>query len=401
MKTLLSLPILGPVANAADYSDAGPTSSTGARHIAVIGAGAFGGWTALNLLRSGARVTLIDAIEAGNPLASSGGETRVIRHAYEQRIYVDMVVRSLELWRESDRRWGTHLFNQKGVLFMGKDREFIDSATAHMASAGVDIEIIQGDQISRRYPQMNPENIEWAVYEPNAGYLTARRACLAVRDAFIAEGGSYRLATVTPGAISKGEMEALRLHDGDNVQADQYVFACGPWLKELFPDVIGDLISITKQEVYYFRPPVSLNKAFNEDLPVWAEVGNPFYYGIPGHQGLFKIADDTRGPEVDPTTHSRAPTPSGIARARAFMEYRYPAMEGAELVDSRVCQYTESKDYNFIVDHHPRAENVWLVGGGSGHGFKHGPVLGEMIAAQVMGTKIPEATFVLSRFNTA
>ena len=396
----MSLPVLSSAAHSSDKSSSKAITTTGTKqHIVVVGAGAFGGWAALNLLRNGARVTLIDAIEAGNPLASSGGETRVIRHAYEQRIYVDMVVRALEMWKENDQRWGTQLFHQKGVLFMGQDRGFIDSATIHMESAGVDIEVFQGSEISRRYPQLNPENLKWAVFEPDAGYLTARRACIAVRDAFIAEGGNYQLATVVPGAIKNGEMSGLELKGGGSLQADQYVFACGPWLKELFPEVIGDLITVTRQEVYYFKPPASISKAFNEDLPVWAEVGDPFYYGIPGHDGMFKMGDDTRGPEVDPTTHSRAPTASGIAAARAFMEYRFPAMKDAQMVDSRVCQYSESRDYNFIVDRHPEADNTWLVGGGSGHGFKHGPALGEMIAGQVLGSIKPEASFLISRFG--
>ncbi len=399
-KFLMSLPVIGRVLHPSGLSaDITVPARRTPQHIIVIGAGAFGGWTALNLLRKGARVTLIDAIEAGNPLASSGGETRVIRHAYEQRIYVDLVVRALELWRLNDIRWDMQLFNQKGVLFMGRDREFIDQATVHMESAGVEIEILEGSEISRRFPQLNPENLNWAVYEPQAGYLTARRACMAVRDAFIGEGGEYRLAKVQPGDISAGEMTGIRLQDDSKLTADQYIFACGPWLKELFPDVIGELIKVTRQELYYFKPPVSQNTAFNEDLPVWAEVGEPFFYGIPGYHGMFKIGDDTRGPEVDPTTQSRAPTPSGIASARRFMEYRFPAMKGAELVDSRVCQYSESQDYNFIVDRHPEAENTWLIGGGSGHGFKHGPALGEMIADQVLGDKPLEETFLLSRFT--
>ncbi len=399
MKYLMSLPVLGGALKPSGASASKARPATGPKqHIVVIGAGAFGGWTALNLLRQGARVTLVDAIEAGNALSSSGGETRVIRHAYEQRIYVDMVVRALELWKESDKRWGTHLFHQKGVLFMGQERQFIDAATVHMEAAGVEIEIIQGSEISRRYPQMNPENLRWAVYEPDAGYLMARLATMAVRDAFIAEGGNFQLVTAKPGPVNNGEMGALQLHTGGSLTADQYVFACGPWLKELFPEVLGDLIKVTRQELYFFRPPASQREAFNQDLPVWAEVGSPFYYGIPGYNGEFKIGDDTRGPEVDPTTQSRAPTASGIAAVRAFMEYRFPPMKGAEMVDSRVCQYSESKDYNFIVDRHPAAENAWLVGGGSGHGFKHGPALGELIAGQVLGNRKPEATFMLSRF---
>jgi monomeric sarcosine oxidase len=400
VKSILSLPILSGVSRISTASNPNSSIKPGSQqHVVVIGAGAFGGWTALNLLRKGVRVTLVEAIEAGNPLASSGGETRVIRHAYEQRIYVDMVVRALELWKENDKRWGTKLFRQKGVLFLGQSREFIDTATIHMKSAGVKIEVLKGSEIARRFPQFNPKDLEWAVFEPDAGYLTARQACLAVRDAFIAEGGDYQLGQVVPGAIKQGEMGPLALQNGGRLLADQYVFACGPWLKKLFPETFAELITVTRQELYYFKPPASQNEAFNEDLPVWAIVGDPFFYGIPGNNGLFKIGDDTRGPEVDPTTQRRTPTASGIARAREFMERRFPAMRGAEMVDSRVCQYSESKDYNFIIDHHPDAENVWLVGGGSGHGFKHSPALGEMIAGQVLGNRKPEPSFLLSRFS--
>ncbi len=394
----MSAPIIGSSVSPSGLT-AVQANSTKPKHIIVIGAGAFGGWSALNLLRKGARVTLIDAIEAGNPLASSGGETRVIRHAYEQRIYVDLVVRALEMWKENDRRWGTRLFNQKGVLFMGQEREFIDAAMTHMEAAGVNIEILQGADIAQRYQQLNPENLKWAVYEPDAGYLTARLACIAVRDAFIEEGGEYRLARVAPGAISAGEMAGVLLEDGSRLQADQYVFACGPWLKELFPEVFADLIKVTRQELYFFKPPAEHSKAFNQDLPVWAEVGTPFFYGIPGNGGVFKIGDDTRGPEVDPTTQSRSPTQTGIDKARAFMEYRFPAMKNASLVDARVCQYSETKDYNFIIDRHPQAQNTWLAGGGSGHGFKHSPALGEMIADQVLGNRPSEEKFTLSRFS--
>lgn len=398
MKYLMSVPVIGSVISSSRGA-AMQTKPGTQKHIIVIGAGAFGGWSALNLLRKGARVTLIDAIEAGNPLASSGGETRVIRHAYEQRIYVDMVVRALQMWKENDRRWGTRLFNQKGVLFMGQKRDFIDAAMTHMEAAGINIEILQGDEIAQRFPQLNPENLKWAVYEPDAGYLNARLACIAVRDAFIEEGGEYRLAKVSPGVISGGEMGGVLLQDGGRLQADQYVFACGPWLKELFPQVFADRMKITRQELYFFKPIGDQSQALIQDLPVWAEVGDPFFYGIPGNDGVFKIGDDTRGPEVDPTTQNRNPTQSGIDKARAFMEYRFPAMKNASLVDARVCQYSESSDYNFIIDRHPDAQNTWLAGGGSGHGFKHGPALGEMIADQVLGNRPPEQTFVLSRFS--
>lgn len=368
-------------------------------HIVVVGAGAFGGWTALNLLRSGARVTLLDARGAGNDLASSGGDTRVIRHAYEQPIYVDLAARALQLWKQYDHEWGTQLFRPKGVLFFGRDRTFIDSAKPLMDAAGVNTELLNASELSRRFPQINTDSLNWAVYEPGAGYLTANIASIAVRDAFVAEGGDYRVAEVKPGKIHQGEMADIQLVGDKELRADQYVFACGPWLGTLFPEVLESLITVTRQEVYYFKPPAAKMTSFCNDLPVWAEVDERFYYGIPGHRGLFKIADDTRGPKTDPDTQSREPAAGAIESVRDYLKFRFPDLKDADMVKAHICQYTESKDYNFIVDRHPDAENVWLVGGGSGHAFKHGPALGELIAGQVLGTDQPVQAFALSRFD--
>jgi glycine/D-amino acid oxidase-like deaminating enzyme len=132
---------------------------------------------------------------------------------------------------------------------------------------------------------------------------------------------------------------------------------------------------------------------------VWADHGTQFWYGIPGNEWRgFKLADDTRGPPFDPTAGERIPSAAGIAAARAYLSYRFPALKAAPLVEARVCQYEQSPDEHFIIDRHPRAANAWLVGGGSGHGFKHGPAVGELVAGLVLagGTAAPE--FRLSRF---
>ncbi len=397
LRSMLSVPLLaGLLERRAGRSDQRRRRGR-PLHVAVVGAGAFGGWTALHLLRAGARVTLWEAIEAGNPLASSGGESRVIRHAYRQRIYVDMAAHALELWQEASRRWQRPLFIQRGVLFMGQDTDFLDDARRHMQAAGVAHEMLEPVQLAKRHAGFNPEGIGWALYEPEAGYLAARLACEAVRDAFVAEGGEYRLGRVRPGRVVGGELAGLELPAGDRLQADQYVFACGPWLRQLFPELLAAHLKVTRQEVYFFRGSGAKVDALARGFPVWAEVGERFWYGIPAADGLFKIADDSRGPEVDPSTQSREATPAGIAAARQFLGYRFPALGTAHHVDSRVCQYTETPDGHFIADRHPGAGNAWLLGGGSGHGFKHGPALGERMAEQVLGQRAVEPQFGLAR----
>lgn len=371
-------------------------------HVAVVGAGAFGGWAALHLLRQGARVTLVDAWGPGNSRASSGGDTRVIRGTYGPRpIYTRLAARALTLWREHERRWRRKLYRPIGVLwFAGADDAYEKAALPVLREAGLAFEELTAAEVARRYPQLNPEHVRWAILEKDAGYLTARLACEAVLDAFLAGGGEYHQRGAEPGPVAQGAMRGLRLSDGTTIGADSYVFACGPWLGKLFPDAVGDRLRVTRQEVFFFGTPAGDARFHEETLPVWADHGPRFMYGIPGNQWRgFKVADDTRGPPFDPTTGERSPTAEGIRAAREYLAFRFPALGDAPLLEARVCQYENTPDEDFLLDRHPLAANAWLVGGGSGHGFKFGPALGEIVARCVLGSAKPDATFSLARFD--
>ncbi len=372
-------------------------------HVAVIGAGVFGGWTALSLLRKGARVTLIDAWGPGHSRASSGGETRVIRASYgDQKIYVDMVARALELWRDNERKWGTKLLIPCGSLRLRKDDSYAAVAMPLLRDAGLAPEGLSPDEAQRRFPQINMEGVGWAMYEPDAGYLLARRACAAVYRAFLEEGGSYRAMAVRATDLEDGLPEGLFLSDGTYQLADQYVFACGPWLPELFPETLAGKIRPNRQEVYYFGTPVD-EAGFGDDrMPCFLDgVVSPSYYGIPGNEwrGLKIAGGSPDAPSFDPTTGDRRVSPKLVDNARKYMAMRFPKMKGAPLVESKVCQYESSPDENFIVDQHPSASHVWILGGGSGHGFKHGPALGERVAATVLGERPRDPEFSLARFH--
>jgi monomeric sarcosine oxidase len=371
-------------------------------HIVVVGAGAFGGWTALFLRRRGARVTLLDAWGPGNSRASSGGETRVIRATYGPRaVYTQLAVRALTLWTEHERRWHQQLFHRIGVLWLVEgDDQFEKAALPILREARVAFEELEGAEVARRFPQINCAQVGWAIFEKDAGYLTARRACAAVLEGFLAEGGEYRqLAVQGPIAPAAGALAGVGLSDGSRLTADGFVFACGPWLGSLFPDVIGERVRATRQEVFFFGTPAGDRRFTETALPVWADHGTRFMYGIPGNEWRgFKVADDTRGPIFDPTGGERAPSPEALQVARDYVGYRFPALQGAPLLESRVCQYEESPDEHFIIDRHPQAANAWLVGGGSGHGFKHGPAVGELVARLVLTGEAPHEQFRLSRF---
>jgi sarcosine oxidase len=397
------MPRLGTAAAAASSpappSAPPPASSTAPASIAVVGAGAFGAFAALALRRLGAKVTLLDAWGPGNSRASSGGETRVLRAVYADRIYVELAARAFERWADLERRTGRTFFHPTGALWMVADAsDFVAKAAENLRAVGFPYARLETAAAARRFPQIGFEGVRWALWEERAGFLLARQACAAAVEALVAAGGEYRLARVEPGAVAGGRMGAVRLGDGSRLGADAYVFACGPWLGELFPDVLGPKIAPTRQEVFFFGTPAGDPRFEPPAMPVWIEVGERLIYGIPGNERRgFKVADDTRGPLFDPTNGQRTVSPEGLARARDLLRRRFPALAGAPLVETRVCQYENSPDQNFVLDRHPAATNAWLVGGGSGHGFKFAPAWGEQIADTVLGRRAVEPFFSLAR----
>ena len=368
----------------------------------VVGAGAFGGWTALALLRAGMRVTLVDAWGAGHARASSGGETRIIRAVYGGvPIYSEMAARALVLWREAEQQWNRRVLFRTGTLWMcATDDAYVRSSIEPMKAVGLPLEQLSPDEAARRYPQMSFRDVRTVFFEPEAGYITARAACELVRETFVREGGEYTQAWARPGAMAGARLSSVMLSDGSTLDPDRFVFACGPWMAQVFPGAIGRRLVATRQEVFFFGAPPGDTRYDFGALPVWMYFGDRYVYGVPGHERRgVKVADDTAGEEVDPTAMERAPSPAGLAGARAILRERFPALAHAPLVEARVCQYEASSDMHFLVDRHPQFENVWLVGGGSGHGFKMGPALGEHVAALMQGRMAVHPLFAYGRLR--
>jgi sarcosine oxidase len=375
--------------------------------IAVIGAGAFGGWTALHLLERGARVSLLDAWGPGNSRSSSGGETRIMRGAYgPDQPYTKLAARALKLWTKYEKRWKQQFLHRTGVLWMVSDRDdsFERGSIAMLRQAKAKFQELSKTEMKKRWPQINFGSIHWGIYEPECGYLDARASCQAVVEAFVDQGGSYRQVAVSSDGLENAgpgsRLRSIELSDGTHLKADHYVFACGPWLGKLFPETLGKVIRATKQDIFFFGPPAGDSRFTDAHLPVWADHHDRFIYGIPGsNRRGFKVADDTRGPAFDPTSGERVVSPATLKRLREYIAFRFPGMKDAPLIETRVCQYEQTPDSNFVVDRHPRMENVWLLGGGSGHGFKHGPALGEMMAELILKDDEPNPVWRLSRFR--
>src|SRR5258708_2650181 len=370
--------------------------------VAVVGAGVFGAWTAYQLRRSGKRVVLIDAYGAGNSRSSSGDESRIIRMGYgADEIYTRSALRSLQLWRELFARVDQPLFHQTGVLWLAHEDDPYPLNTAKtLEKVGIPFERLTTAEVSQRYPQVGLERISWAMLEPVSGVLMGRRAVRAVTFAAIKTGVEYlQDAVKTPGGgtgvppvdhaqdarSTRQKLNEIRTESGRRISAGNYAFACGPWLPKIFPGLLADRIHPTRQEVFYFGTPAGDRSFTAPALPTWIDFKDETY-GLPEleRRGI-KIAVDRHGSEFDPDTGDRVVTSEGLAEVRECLARRLPALKGAPVTEARVCQDENTSNGDFLIDLHPEFDNVRLVGGGSGHGFKHGPVVGEYVAARIEG----------------
>lgn len=359
------------------------------RHDAIIvGAGVFGTWTAWHLLRQGRKVLLLDAAGPAHVCASSGGETRMMRTAYgPDETYTRLAWDSLEDWRSLSGRSASPVFHPIGVLFLfARIEPYVTASIDVNKRLGIPIETLDHPTLARRYPQVVWDGVEIGLYEPDRGALMARRAVQTLQQEFIAAGGEYRQLGVLPPKTGK-TLETIATVSGETLQADRFVFACGPWLPKVFPDLLGTRIFTTRQEVFYFQRQAGDMRFSPEQLPAWADFnGDDMYYGMPDFEGRgFKVAHDAHGAPFEPDTGDREATASGLAEVRAYMERRFPRMARQPLSATDVCQYENSSNGDLLVDRHPTCENVWLVGAGSGHGFKHGPAVGRYAAQLVTG----------------
>jgi len=355
--------------------------------VAVVGSGVFGSWTAWHLQRAGQSVALLDAYGPASSRASSGGETRILRMGYgPDELYTRWAWRSLTQWKALAARTGERLFHETGVLWMAHEEDARSRATLEtLAHAGVPHERLDRSELQRRWPQIRFGDVTWGIHEPHGGALMARRSVQALAGEVARRGGDVRIAAVDP-PTGQGSLAEVLLSDGTHLRARSFVFALGPWLGKLFPDLLADRIFPTRQEVFYFGAPAGDARFAPPAFPTWIDFVDEVY-GIPDVEARgFKVAPDAHGPRFDPDTGERRVSAEGLAAARAFLARRFPVLKDAPLVASEVCQYENTSNGDFLVDRHPSWENVWLVGGGSGHGFKHGPALGEYAAARVLGT---------------
>jgi sarcosine oxidase len=366
----------------------------------VVGAGVFGAWTAWYLRKAGQKVLLLDAFGAAHARASSGGESRLTRGSYgSDEVYTRLALNSLAQWKWLSDQAGLPVFHPTGVLFFFQKREaYVDQSLEVHARLKLPTQTLERAALEAKYPQVNWKDITVGLLEPQFGVLMARRAVQTLVRQFVKAGGEYRVAAVKPPAADK-PLAQVELGDGSTVSAAHYVFACGPWLPKLFPRLLGPRIFPTRQEVFFFAPPAGDARFGLGALPGWADFNNgDIFYGMPDIESRgFKVAHDKHGPAIDPDRGDRVASPGALADVRAYLAKRFPALANAPLNEERVCQYENSSNGDLLIDRHPAAGNVLLVGAGSGHGFKHGPEVGRYAAELLTGKlKAPEARFSLA-----
>lgn len=382
-----------------------PMMSRMGEHVAIVGAGVFGAWTAHHLQQQGHRVTLIDAWGPAHSRASSGGESRLTRAAYgRDAIYTRMAKDSLPQWKALSAVSGLPILVACGILFFfPTDEPYVHESIAAHRELGLATEVLTRAEMTRRFPMIDFDGITVGLYEPAFGALMARRSVLTLVERFVTAGGAYQKGFVQPPRPVGDQLHEVLLSSGERITADRFVFAAGPWLPKLFPKVIGPRIEPTRQEVFYFATPAGDRRFLPGAMPGWADFnGGDIFYGFPDLETRgAKFAHDQHGASVDPDTQDRRPTEAALAEIIAFRDRRFPLLAGAPLIGAEVCQYENSSNGDFLIDMHPDWPNVLLLGGGSGHGFKHGPEVGRHAAALLFGSAKPEPRFSLATKSEA
>jgi sarcosine oxidase len=351
----------------------------------VVGAGVFGSSVAHRLTLAGWGVTLVDRYPPGHVRAASGDESRLIRFSHgEDGWYTRSARRARGLWRELEEQTGAEVLVETGVAWLVRNEDGWEAASERtMRAEGVPVERLSPDDAADLFPSFDGEGLAFVLYEPEAGILRARVAVrLIVRVAV--EGGAKLV-----GGMAWPDGAAVVVN-GERLEADRVVWACGAWLPSIFPDLVK--LRITKQDVFYFGAGVEWQ---TPSVPGWVDYDGAVY-GLGDLDGRgVKVAPDREGPEFDPDRDPRIASSDGEREARRYIATRFPALADAPLVGTRTCPYSLTPDTHFLIAPHPEDERVWLLGGGSGHGFKHGPALGEYVAGLLEGREAPDPRFGL------
>ncbi len=375
--------------------------------VVVLGAGTLGAWTAYHLNEIGANVTLVDPYGPANSRASSGGETRLIQIDNDNPVYVRSGIRAFELWKKLELEVGTSLVLPTGRLAMSGKESYLKDAQKRQSEwkeFGItNSEILAQDEIRKRWPQIYSDDIKYAMFTdggPAGSTLMARRGIQSVANLFQKRGGSLRIAKAMP-IMKDGKIEGVNLDGKETLRAEHYVFACGPWLTKIFPELLLPKLDVQRRDVLFVGTPPGDSRFSHPNLPEWSISGSG-YYGFPDIEGRgLKVAPYPDNNVIDPDNDERLISLYQTKRTHDFVKKRFPDLSNQPIIESRVCQVTNSSDGDFIVDNYPGSGQAWIMGAGSGHAFKHGPAVGEYAAKRILNGESDSAFDSTFRLNKA
>ena len=364
--------------------------------VVVVGAGNFGSWTAMNLQRGGANVTMLDQYGPANSKSASGGETRGVRSSYGGREvgrqWAEWAIRAGQKWREWDDQYSDallpRLFFETGDLIMQEEMSAsMEGSMATWDALGHPYEILTPEEVRYRWPMIQTPDIGGVLYEPSAGVVRARRAIESVARVFQQEGGDLQIVKAAHGEENGRTLNNVTLSNGETLEAGMFVYATGAWFHHFLPELLGNRYSARAVgHVYYFATPAG------DESYRWPNCPS---YGVPGCTGWPALPHDSRGFRIR-TGGARSDNPDESVRwvpedrhdrPREILSKFFPALADGIINETRACHYSSTATRNFIIDKHPDLDNVWLAGGGQAESFKQGPVLGEYIAGRIFGTE--------------
>jgi glycine/D-amino acid oxidase-like deaminating enzyme len=346
--------------------------------VVVVGAGVIGSALARRLAEDGWRVTVVERHRPAHPHAASSAESRLIRSAHGADDEMTASAwRARRLWQAIAAEAGRELLVECGVVWFGHRADGWEAKSEIvLGKLGIPHERLTPVQTASLFPSFDGEDLLFSLHEPDAGVIRAREAV----DVLVAQAGARGASFVNANARPQGAAAVV----GDEVvEADAVVWACGPWLPKLFPDLIAQ--SVTQQDTFFFGVAADWQ---TPPTPAWLDQ-DADVYGVGDLGNGFKLATGLPGHELDPELDECTVSAEATRAARAYLARRFPALSGARLTGGQPCPSTAQSAP--VVAPHPEYPSVWLVGGGAGM-FKHAPALAEHVADLLTGAASPQAS---------
>lgn len=372
-------------------------------HIVIIGAGIIGLSTAYALLERGMRrVTVLEQARVDHVRSTSSGYSRLLRFEYGQdSFYPRMVQMSLSRWKALQERAGRLLYTRTGLLVLGReDDELTRPGYEVVRAQGLPIERLSAAQCRQRFPQFATQGYDLLTYNAEGGILHASACLRALRELIRDLGGNLRESCQVAHIAHDNASSPVRLYlsSGDEIAADLVVAAVGPWVHRLL-EHLRMPVEITRQYLLYFAGlPQELFGTGTFPAFMTSDL-----YGLPIHpggNGWVKAASHKFGPLVDPDEIGQ---PDERITNQIIYELHevLPPLRKAKLAHIDSCKYDVSPDEDFILDQVPGDPRIVFAAGLSGHGFKFGPLIGDLLSSMLCGTQpaVPLGRFRLGRFS--